>query len=93
MFYGGGGSACRHRVHDVGFSCTVERPSTSVATEGRAVLAPQHRPLLHGDNEAWNILALLGANNGLKSLFNPLLQAVDASLGVSGEERRACCSP
>lgn len=64
----------------------MERPSTSVATEGRAVLSPQHRPLLHGDNEAWNILALLGANNGLKSLFNPLLQAVDGSLGVSGEE-------
>lgn len=60
-------------------------------TTGQAVLAPQHRLLLHGDNEAWNSgSGSLGSRNSLTS--DPLLQAKDASLGVRGKDPQACCS-
>lgn len=60
-------------------------------TTGQAVLAPQHRLLLHGDNEAWNSgSGSLGSRISLTS--DPLLQAKDASLGVRGKDPQACCS-
>lgn len=47
----------------------VEGPRAAGATEQRVVLAPQHRPLLHGDNEACDIPAPAVISHITFSLF------------------------
>lgn len=74
----------------VAFSCMVEGAQGGGATEQRAVLAPQHRPLLHGDNEACDIRSCSRKGHTTSS---PLFADLGLKTRAGVEMTRRCSSP